>query len=84
MKPGTRCPVDYIDFIDYMNDRRTIKCYSDDGTSTGLLVIAREFELDIPNKCSLSELKSVLRMHNAFKSVSNQYLQTLYVINGSI
>ena len=74
---GTRCPVDYINFIDDMNHRRTIECYNDDSTNKGLLAIARELGLAIPNKCSLSELKAVLWMHNAFKSVSNQYLDTL-------
>ena len=77
---GTRCPLDYIDFIDDMNHRRTIECYNDDGTSKGLLAIARELGLAIPNKCSLSELKAVLRIHNALKSVSNQYLDTLYAV----
>ena len=81
MKPDTQCPVDYIDFIDDMNHRRTIECYNDDGTSKGLLAISRELGLAIPNKCSLSELKAVLRMHNAFKSVSNQYLDILYAVN---
>ena len=78
---GTRCPVDYIDFIDDMSHGRTIERYNDDGTSKVLLAIARELGLAIPNKCSLSELKAVLWMHNAFKSVSNQYLDTLYVVN---
>ena len=80
---GTRCPVDYIDFIDDMNHRRTIECYNDDDKSKGLLAIARELGLAISNKCSLSELKAVLRMQNAFKSVSNQYLDTLYAVNRS-
>ena len=80
MKVGIQCPVDYIDFDD-MNHRRIIECYNDDGTSKGLLAITRELMLAIPNKCSLSELKAVLRMYNAFKSVSNQYLDTLYAAN---
>ena len=81
MKPGIPCPVDYIDFIDDVNHRRTIECYNDDGTSKGLLAIARELGLATPNECSLSELKAVLWMHNAFKSVSNQYLDTLYAVS---
>ena len=56
MKPGTQCPIDYIDFIDDINHRRTIECYNDDDTTKGLLAIARELGLAIPNKCSLSEL----------------------------
>ena len=66
MKPATRCLVDYIDFIDDMNHRRTIECYNDVGTSKDLLAIATELGLAIPNKCSLSELKAALRIHNTF------------------
>ena len=67
----TWCPVDHIDLIDDMNRRRTIKYYNDDGTSKGLLAIDRELGLVTPNKCNLSELKAVLRVHKAFKSASN-------------
>ena len=74
MKPGIQCLVDYIDFIDDMNHRRKIECYNDDGTGKGLLAIIRELGFAIPNKSSLSEMKAVVRTHNAFKSVSNQYL----------
>ena len=77
MKVGTRCPVDYIDFIDDMNHRRIIECYSDDGTSKGLLAITRELTLAMPNKCSLSELKAVLWMHNAFKLVGKVKVKVL-------
>ena len=81
MKPSTRCPVDYTDFIDDMNHRRTIESYNDDGTSKDLLAVPRELGFAIANKCSLTELTAVLRVHNAFKSVSNQYLDTLYAVN---
>ena len=49
-------------------------------TSKSLLAIAREPEFAAPNKCSLSELKAALRMHNACKSVRNRYLDTLYAV----
>ena len=75
------CPVDCIDFIDDMNHKQTIECYNANDTSKGLLAIAGELGLAISNKRSLSEPKAILRMHNALKSASNQYLDTLYAVN---
>jgi hypothetical protein len=58
MKPGTRYPVDNIDFID------------EDGGSIGLLALAHELNVFVPRKCSLNELKQLLAQHAAFKKVS--------------
>ena len=51
MKPGTRCPVDKIDYIDENNKKRTIECYDDDGCSKGLLALAYELNVFVPKKC---------------------------------
>ena len=60
MKPGTRCPVDKIDYIDENNKKRTIECYDDDGCSKGLLALAYELNVFVPRKCKLNELKLLL------------------------
>jgi len=70
MKPGTRCPVDKIDFTDEQNRKHTIECYDDDGNSKGLLALANELNVFVPRKCSLQELKLLLAKHVAFKNVS--------------
>jgi hypothetical protein len=33
MKPGTKCPVDKIEFIDEQNKKQIINCYDGDGTA---------------------------------------------------
>ena len=77
MKPGTRCPVDKIDFIDENNKKGIIECYDDDDCSKGLLVLAYELNILVPRKCKLNELKLLLPKHAAFKSVSRDLLSCL-------
>jgi hypothetical protein len=69
MKPGTRCPIDRIDYIDEINAIRSISCRTDDGTSKGLLAIAKELNITVPHGCSLNDLKTRLSSHRAFKTV---------------
>jgi hypothetical protein len=78
MKPGTRCPVDTIDFIDDQNIKRTIECYDDDGNSKGLLALAYELNVFVPKKCSLKELKSLLAKHVAFRNVSRVFVLVIH------
>lgn len=70
MKPGGRCPVDTIDYVDDQNVIRIINCYDDDGESKGLLKLAQELNLHIPQSCKLPELKVIVSEHAAFKNVS--------------
>ncbi|CAF1539603.1 unnamed protein product, partial [Rotaria sp. Silwood1] len=67
MKPGTRCPVDKIEFIDEQNKKQIINCYDNSGQSKGLLTLAYELNVDVPNDYSLQQLKSLLSEHVAFK-----------------
>lgn len=69
MKPGTRCPINPIDFIDNMNTRHIIQCYDKNGISKGLLQLAQELQVNVRYKCKLSQLKSILIHHPAFKPV---------------
>ncbi|CAM2708841.1 unnamed protein product [Rotaria socialis] len=70
MRPGTRCPVDKIEYIDENNKKQTIECYDDNGYSKGLLAIANELNVFAPSKCKLNDFKLLLSQHAAFKSVS--------------
>ncbi|CAF1522282.1 unnamed protein product, partial [Didymodactylos carnosus] len=40
------------------------------GQSKGLFVLAKELGLNVPQKCKLQELKSILSSHSAFKNVT--------------
>ncbi|CAF3648821.1 unnamed protein product [Rotaria socialis] len=57
MKPGTRCPVDKIDYIDENSKQQTMECYNDDGYSKDLLALAYELNVFAPRKCKVNELK---------------------------
>jgi len=70
MKPGTRCPVDHIDYLDERNKKQTIQCYDHNGISKGLLALAYELNVNVPQKCKLDELKTILSNHPAFKTVT--------------
>ncbi|CAF3381807.1 unnamed protein product [Rotaria socialis] len=70
MKPGGRCPVYAIEYVDDQNIKRTIDCYDDDGESKGLLKLAEELNIHVPQNCKLVELKQIVSEHSAFKNVS--------------
>ncbi|CAF4450445.1 unnamed protein product [Rotaria socialis] len=57
MRPGTRCPVDKIDYIDENSKQQTMECYNDDGYSKDLLALAYELNVFAPRKCKVNELK---------------------------
>ncbi|CAM4860679.1 unnamed protein product [Rotaria socialis] len=51
MTPGTRCPVDKIDYIDENNKKQTIECYDDDDEyNKGLLALAYELNVFVLKK----------------------------------
>ncbi|CAF1508602.1 unnamed protein product, partial [Didymodactylos carnosus] len=91
MKPGTRCPVQSIEYLDpATNQRKTINCYFTDGEnkgkSRGLLNIALNLGLKVPLNCKLQQLKELVSQHPAFQNVTKleklgtQYgIQVLYV-----
>ncbi|CAF2043425.1 unnamed protein product [Rotaria magnacalcarata] len=70
MKPGGRCPVDAIEYVDGQNVKITIEYYDDDGESQGLLKLVKELNLDILQNCKLLEYKEIVSEHAAFKNVS--------------
>ncbi|CAF1284210.1 unnamed protein product [Rotaria sp. Silwood1] len=91
MKPGTRCPVQSIEYLDpATNQQKTINCYFTDGEnkgkSRGLLNIAQNLGLKVPLNCKLQQLKELVSQHPAFQNVTKleklgmQYgIQVLYV-----
>jgi len=74
---GTRCPVSTLEYVDEMNNLKTIDCFirsgPEQGKSKGLLAIALELGFKISNNCKLDELKVLLSSHRAFQSVSFQH-----------
>lgn len=71
---GTRCPVSSIEYIDEMNNTKTIDCLIQSGPqkgrSKGLLAIALELGFKVSTNCKLDQLKSLLSSHKAFQNVS--------------
>ena len=82
MKPGGRCPVNTIEYVDNQNVRKIINCYDDDGESKGLLKLADELNLHIPQRCKLPELKMIMSEHAAFKNVGRPLF--ILIINHTI
>ena len=91
MKPGTRCPVQSIEYLDpATNQQKTINCYFTDGESKGksrgLLNIALSLGLKVPLNCKLQQLKEIVSQHPTFQNVTKleklgmQYgIQVIYV-----
>ena len=71
---GTRCPVQFIEWVGETNNKIKLNCYFTDGEHTelskGLLVLAQELGLRLLNKCKLNELKEILSRYDAFKNVT--------------
>jgi len=77
MKPGGRCPVNTIEYVDNQNVKRIINCYDHNGESKGLLKLANELNLHVPPRCKLSELKMIMSEHPAFKHVSRSLFKLI-------
>ena len=71
---GTRCPVNELQFIDERGQIQSISCFfiggESKGKSKGLLVLAKELDLVVPDKIKLDELRKLLSTHSAFQNVS--------------
>ena len=70
----TRCPVQFIEYIDENGNKQLIDCYfkrgPNKGMSKGLLEIAKELNVLMPKACKLDQLRSLLSQHRAFQNVS--------------
>jgi len=73
---GTRCPVSSIEYLDDTNNMKLVDCFfssgPNKGLSKGLLNIASELGVQLPNNCKLDELRSILSRHRAFQNVSRE------------
>ncbi|CAF3511621.1 unnamed protein product, partial [Rotaria socialis] len=73
-RSGTRCPVASIEYIDEVNNTKTLDCFFQSGLqkgqSKGLLAIALELGFKVSTNCKLEELKILLSCHKAFKNIS--------------
>ena len=74
---GTRCPVERITYTDN-GFQKNLDCYFKNGInkgkSKGLLAIAHELNISVPQRCTLQELKHLLSQHKAFQNVFNHAL----------
>ena len=75
---GTRCPVERIDCVDENSATKTIDCYLKQGPyrkqSKGLVELAKELGVQLPDKVKLDEIREILSRHRAFQNVSQGYL----------
>ena len=71
---GTRCPVNELEFLDERGQIQSISCFftggENNGKSKGLLVLAKELNLVVPDKIKLNELRNLLSAHSAFQNAS--------------
>ncbi|CAM4846024.1 unnamed protein product, partial [Rotaria magnacalcarata] len=69
---GSRCPVDVIEHYDENDIKKTIQCFFSSGPhqnkSKGLLQLAKELNIILPAKCSLSQLRELLSEDPAFQT----------------
>ncbi|CAF1557123.1 unnamed protein product, partial [Didymodactylos carnosus] len=74
MKPGTRCTVKKIDFLDENNKKKVVNCYFTSGPdkdmSRELLNIALDLGCKVPAGCKLAELQEIVKQHQAFKQIT--------------
>ena len=73
-KPGTKYPVDAIEYVDKQGNVVSISTYYDNGEnkekSRGLLKLANELQVPMDPTIRLSELCTILTKHPAFQNVS--------------
>lgn len=73
MKIGTRCPVAQIHYVDENGHQQIVNCFFEGGAhkgkSKGLMVLAKELGVKVPNNVKLAELKRLLSSHDAFQQV---------------
>ncbi|CAF4759017.1 unnamed protein product, partial [Rotaria sp. Silwood2] len=72
MKPGARCAVDQIQYMDEKGRQQIVHCYftsgKDKGKSKELLILAEELNIKVPANVKLEELKRLLSLHKAFQN----------------
>ncbi|CAF3953365.1 unnamed protein product, partial [Rotaria sordida] len=74
MKPGTRYPINQIQYMDEHGKQKIVDCYftggANKGKPKGLLILAEELKIKVPANIKLEELKRLLSLHKAFQNVS--------------
>ena len=84
MKPGTRCPVDQIQYIDEHGQQKAIQCYFTRGPSKrkskGLPKIAKELKISLHDNIKLKELKGLLGRHKTFQNVRKPLITIFNIV----
>ena len=78
MRPGTRCPLTQIEYIDEESNRKIVNYFDENGKSKDLLALAHELNVYVPRKCSLQDLRLLLGEHHAFKKVKDWIIMVAY------
>ncbi|CAF1483015.1 unnamed protein product, partial [Rotaria sordida] len=72
MKPGTRYPINQIQYMDEHGKQKIVDCYftggANKGKPKGLLILAEELKIKVPANIKLEELKRLLSLHKAFQN----------------
>ena len=70
---GTRCPVDYLEFLDDHGKSVRISCYFSSGPhrgrSKGLLMLAKVLKIPVHDSIQLKQLQQLINQHPAFQNV---------------
>ena len=73
-KPGTKCPVDAIEYVDKQGNVVSILTYSDSGENKGkykgLFKLANELQMPVDPTIKISEIRTILTKHPAFQNAS--------------
>ena len=74
---GMRRPIEQIEYVDENGATKVIDCYFKQGSykeqSKGLVELAKELGIQLPDKVKLDEIREILSRHRAFQNVSQGY-----------
>ena len=87
---GTRCPIDFIEYLDDSGKSIKISCFfssgEHEGKSKGLFILAKELNIPISNSIKLADLREIVGKHVAFQQVSlsslflNKIRQKIFIL----
>jgi len=83
---GTRCTVDYLEFLDDDDNPQIIDCFfkegENKGKSKGLVELCKDLGVQLPPKIKLEEIRELLSEHPAFQNVRKNNSISLKTYHG--
>ena len=74
---NSRCPIEVIEYYDDNEVKQVVECYFSSGPhknkSKGLLQLAKELNIVLPTKYSLSQLREIFSRHPALETVNKLF-----------